>query len=357
MNSKLISAIFLTACLFILSCQRPLIIDDDSPSGKANWELLNFQSERPLLGLHATPFELFSISENEFSRFNSNFELVEKRKLLTGNGVRGIPALSDNTFVRMILDNQSRQVIEFHLPRNPTQVIKILTDSLDVSSGDILEIESLTPRRLGAFSSDGTLFVLPARVLPSRHYALFIFEVLHNQTHDAFTSVKVIKRVELEALSSDGNNLVNVRFLGGNFYVTSKDGAWRIKPSGDKTKIINTWTIDAFLQKSDLFMTGLTGFDMNKSIDNGLSWEKLNINAHAELQRVEMTGDSILTQKVPGTVFYLTPTHDFTKAESIIYPDGVDPNAVIYYGTAFFGGNFFFSLDREIYFTDKLVLK
>lgn len=349
----MLTASVLAVCLLAASCQRPLIVKDDDSKSKAHWELLDYPAERLVLGLHATPFELYVISENQFSRYDGNRVLLEKRPLDVGSGITGTPALSDNAFVRMTTDDQSRQTIEFHLARNPAQIVKIIADDLLSDGEGHLEVEYFA-RRLGAFSTDGALFLLPARLLPARHYVLFLFELEYNTAHTTFTSVKSVKRINLPELGTLPPSMNNVRFADGNFYVTSQHGAWRITPSGDVLKIFPQWMRDVFEWQDKLYITGLNSFDLHESTDKGLTWTRLNQNS--ELKMVETVGDLVLTHEVLGNP-YLSMLGDFVKAKKIVYPAGASTNPSVYYGAAFFAGQYFFSIDREVYFTDKVVVE
>ena len=137
MHSNLAPAAFLAVALSLASCQRPLIVDDDN-GPEAQWDRVDFTSETYIQGLWATPFELYVISENSFSRLNSNLDIIEKRALPIGNG---IPAMSDNTFVRLTTNAQNRQVIEFNLARSASEILRILVDTLPAPPGNTLDVE------------------------------------------------------------------------------------------------------------------------------------------------------------------------------------------------------------------------
>jgi hypothetical protein len=355
MNRVQIVILFFISCWLLSTCQRPLIIDDDQVDTNAKWDLANFQSERLIQGLHATPFEWFAISENEFHRFDGNDKLQEKRPLNTASGVRGIPALNDNTFFRLTIDENSKQVLEFHLTRNPAEVLKLPASSLLATGESHIEIEFLARGPLGAFSSDGTLFLLPAKVFPASRYVFFLFEIQHNTSHTAFASVKVARRVEPAGLAADFAKLNTIRFLDGSFYVTSKEGAWRISPSGDIKKLFTQWMLDFFSWKGKLYVTGLNPFDMHESTDNGITWTRLEQNS--ELKLVETTGEQLFSHEVPGHPFRLG-AEDFLKTREIVYPAvQAAQNPSVFYGVAFFAGRYYFSIDREVYFTNKVVVK
>jgi len=101
-------------------------------------------------------------------------------------------------------------------------------------------------------------------------------------------------------------------------------------------------------------MTGTVDFDLDKSIDNGLTWERVNIGS--ELRHVTVADTSIFTQELPGKFFSLMPK-DFKKAKSIVYPTGTDPNASFFYGLAYFNDRYYFSIDNDIYVTTKVTTK
>ena len=354
MNSNSLLLIVLAVCFLADGCQRPLIIDDDPPPGTdAKWSLVSFQSERLIQRLYATPTELYAISENQFCRFNKNNELLEQRQLDADYGVRGIPELSEHTFVRMTNDSQTRQVVEFHLSRNSSQVVKIVADDLASPADNFLEVEFLA-RTLGAFNDNGTLFLLPSRVFPSRKYAFFLFEIVQNSAHTAFVSVNVIHRIDLDDLSADFANLVNIRFLDGNFYVTAREGAWRIKSSGEVEKISQEWVRDVFTWQNKLYITGFNNTDLLESSDSGLTWKKLEHSSG--LKMVEVTGGLMFTQEVLGIPYQLEK-NDFSKAQKIVYPENVSYDPLIYYGTAFHEGQYYFSIDKEIYFTKEVAVE
>ncbi|MEO1259167.1 MAG: hypothetical protein AAFZ15_10240 [Bacteroidota bacterium] len=353
MNNKLFWPTFLCFCLFsTFSCQRPFLSDDDV-SSKANWEKVGFTAERPIRGIHATPFEWQIITENEFVRFDGENELQEIRPLSTNSGVLGSPALSDNTFVRLTTNDDAKQELEFHLARNPSEIHKLLVDSLAGPTDDFVEVE-FQARQVGVFSDDGTIFLLPVKVLPGRHYVLLMFQVLHNVPHTSFTSVEVIKRINLVELSTDLPRLNALRFVNGNFYVTSQEGTWRITPSGNVEQLFTQWMIDVFPFQGDIYITGLNSFDLHQSTDNGINWERLNQNS--ELKFVTNANEILFTQAASGLV-YQTVDDDLLKAQNIVFPNDYSPQDVVYFGNIFFAGKHYFALDRAIYLTETIVVE
>ncbi|MEZ4952736.1 MAG: hypothetical protein R2825_04080 [Saprospiraceae bacterium] len=339
-----------TLLLLLTACQRPFLADDDTAT-IAVWDLVDFKSEQLIIATHATPFEWHIITENQFARFDGDNKVLEIRPLPRNEGVLGVPALSDNSFVRITTNQDAQQVIEFRLSRNPEEVYTIIADDLAGPSDSFVEVETFG-HRLGVFSTDGTLFMLPIKVLPDRHYAMLLFEVRHNPAHTSFTSVELVKRIDLTSLSTDISKLNSMRFVNGNFYVTSHEGAWRITPSGESKKIFIQWMLDAFTWQGDLYITGINSFDLHKSTDNGLTWERLN--HESALQLVANSNQILFTQKAPGLVFQRVDD-DLMKAKNIVLPADHTQLEAIYYGAFFFGGHYYFSMDREVYVTDVIV--
>ncbi len=348
MNSKFGLATLLAVALFFHSCQRPLIVDDDTSSADAAWELVDYKSNAYIQALHATPFELYVFTENTFARLDDNLEIIEKRELpLSSN----LPTASDNTFVRLTTNTQNRQVVEFNLARSGAEIFKVLTDTLPTPPGNSLDIERLASS-IGAFSADGTLFLMAARVLPARYYSLYLFDIQQNVQHNAFVSVKMVKRIDLTDLDANVDGVIkSITFQGGNFYVASQQGAWRITPAGVATKKFAQWKEDCFTWLGDLYMTGTVPYDLDKSIDNGLTWERVNLAS--DLRHVAVADTTIFTQEVTGKYFSVMPK-DFKQAKPISYPSSAKLNTSLFYGVVYFSDRYYFGIDKDVYAVDKI---
>ena len=72
------------------------------------------------------------------------------------------------------------------------------------------------------------MFLLATKTFPNTHYTFFLFEITMNAAHDEFISVEVLKRIEVPSLGADFANIVSMRFIEGNFYVSTKEGGFRI---------------------------------------------------------------------------------------------------------------------------------
>ena len=348
MFSRPVLVALLATALLLAACQRPLIVDDGPSSSDAAWELVDYKSNAYIQGLFATPFELYVVTENTFARLDANLDIIEKREFPIANG---IPAMSDNTFVRLATNAQNRQVIEFNLARTGSEIFKVLVDTLPVPAGNSLDIERFA-NSLGVFSVDGTRFLMAAKVLPARYYSLYLFDIQQNVQHNSFVSVKMVKRIDLTDLDANVDGTIkSMTFENGNFYLATQQGAWRITPAGVATKPFAQWKEDCFSWHGDLYMTGTVNYDLDKSIDNGLSWERLNISS--ELRHVTVADTVIFTQEVPGKPYSVMPK-DFKKAKPIAYPKGTALSTSLFYGLAYFNDRYYFSIDKDIYVVDKV---
>lgn len=355
--SRLFYYLIVLGLCTISACQKPLFTntDDEQPNnnGEANWTDITFSTERILQNIFGTPFQLYAISENQFFRFDADNELLEKRSLAVDNGVKGRPALSDNVFVRMTTTPNFRQHIEFHSTRNPAAVVKILADSLKNAADDHIEVEFLA-RTLGAFSDDGVLFLLATKTFPNTFYTFFLFEITMNAAHDEFVSIEVLERIDVPSLGADFANIVSIRSINGNFYISTKEGAYRITEEGVVSQIFpqGQWMLDFFPFEGDIYVTGINTFDLHRSEDNGETWERLNQNS--ELKMVEAEGDNIFSHQVVGHAFRLVED-DLLNTKSIKYPTEVDPeNLSAFNGISFYNNQYYILVDRAIYFTDVI---
>lgn len=197
--------------------------------------------------------------------------------------------------------------------------------------------------------------MLPTIVLPDRHYVFLIFEIKHNTAHSSFASIEIKERVEIEALGAEVAKLNNIRFLENNFYVTSREGAWRITPSGEVEKIFYQWMLDCFSWEGSLYATGTNSFDLHRSSDNGHTWVRLNQNS--DLKYAETVGDYIFTHLVLGHRYNVMIGDDFIQSKEFSYPlQSPAATDVSYYGIGELNGNYYFSMDREIFFTNDVAI-
>jgi len=349
---------FLAALNF--GCQRN-IFDDETGGGGGNgngggpvadWEVLELETERLIKNLYATPFQLYFITENEYVRLNEDLELVEKRTLIPNDIGVSRPVLADNVFARMSANNVGKQVLEFHLARNPAGVVKFEIDEIKDTLDDFFEFE-IIQRNLGAFNASETQFLIPARVEKEGEAfaVLYIFEIEYNSTFDEILNITP-NRIELTDLTTDAANItnfVNIRFLKDHFFVSTKKGGYRISEELEVEKIFpsSQWVRDYFEIGDTLYMTGLNSFDMHNSGDAGLTWERLNKNS--SLQMIENVNDRLFNQEVLGTVFSIAET-DLCSLADISYSNDIPVgNLSAFYGLDYFQEQYFLSADTKVF--------
>ena len=356
MNLKAVFSLLLLLPLLFISCvkvdlEKPEPEPDPDPEPMEEdfvpWEQLDFVAERKIQNTLGTPFEFYLITEDVFVRINRSNELIEKRPLIIDNPLYGKPILSDNTFVRITENQDNRQILEFHLTRSPLEIRQFVITELEMAAeNEHIEVD-FNSRYPGTFSDDGVYFLLPTKTFPNHHYTCFLFEIRHTSNHNAFISIEVIDRIDIPELSSAENNLINVKFIGGNYYLATKEGGFRINPTGGVDKVLHPWIMDFFEQGDQLYATGFNEFDFHFSTDNGLSWERAGNSS--ELKMVEVEGGKIFTQELSNRQYKLADDQ-MLKAQSIRYNEELEDEPDSYITVEYFNGLYYISKHKEIYF-------
>ena len=349
-----------------MSCQKNIFEDDTGNNGggggnqTANWEPLEFETERLIKNLYATPFQLYLITDNEFARFNEDLELVEKRTLIPQGIGLSRPVLSDNVFARITTNTAGKQVLEFHLSRNPAGVKKFTVDDLKFPEDDFFEME-IIQRSLGAFNTSETQFLIPARVQENgnAYSVLYVFELVFNSTFDEISSIE-FNRIDLPDLTTDAaniSNIVNVRYFKEHFFVSTKKGGYRISENFQVDKIfpVSQWVRDFFEFEDAMYMTGLNSFDLHKSTDDGLTWERLNKNS--KLKMIENVNGLLFNQEVAGNIF-LAAEDNLCDETAIVYASDIPVgNLSAFYGLDYFQEQYYLSADTKIFHISEIVKK
>lgn len=358
-------ALFIT--FFTISCQKNIFEDDTGDGGgsgggtqTADWEPLDFETERLIKNVYATPFQLFLITDTEFVRFNEDLELVEKRTLIPQGIGLSRPVLSDNVFSRITANTAGKQVLEFHLARNPAGVMKFTADDLKLPSDDFFELE-IVQRSLGAFNASETQFLIPARVENDgdAYSVLYIFDISYNNTFDEFLSIES-HRIDLPDLTTDAaniSNIVNVRYLKEHFLLSTKKGGYRISEDLEVDKIFpsSQWVRDFFVFQDTLYMTGLNSFDLHQSPDDGLVWNRLNKNS--KLKVIENINGFLFNQEVAGTVFLAAENNLCDETEIVYASDIPIGNPSAFFGLDYFQEQYYLSADTKIFHISEIVKK
>ena len=351
--------ILLCALLALLSpygCQLPLDIDPVEPD---TYERIDFNIERLILDLYATPSELYAVTGSHFYRFDSTYNNVANVSLEAADGEIGIPVLSDNVYAYMKSDPNGQEVLEFRLPRNPTVARRFTLSGLAEAADNAL-LSYRTARRVGAFDANGEQFVLPVRVLaqPVNYTAFLFFEIRQNPTLSDILYLEYTNRVDIEDLAADDNTLTSIRFIDEAYFVATEEGAFRITPDGVATRLFFQRMTDFFALNGTLYATGFNDADLHRSFDGGISWERLSSNTQSKLKHVERQGDFLFTQRVRGFPYQIADPddNDLERVLDIDYPEDFPLTSFDkFYGVAFFNGRYHFSVDNEIYHTGRIV--
>lgn len=346
-------------------CQKNIFDDDEGGNGNgggnnptADWTALEFETERLIKNLYATPFQLYLITDNEFARFNEDLELVEKRTLIPQGIGLSRPVLSDNVFTRITANTAGKQVLEFHLARNPAGVKKFNVDELKLPEDDFFEIE-IIQRSLGAFNASETQFLVPAKVENGGEAfsVLYVFEITFNSTFDEFVSIE-FSRIDLPDLTTDAaniTNIVNVRYFKEHFFVSTKKGGYRISEELEVDKIFpsSQWVRDYFVYQDTLYMTGLNSFDLHQSPDAGFEWIRLNKNS--KLKMIENVNGILFNQEVAGQIFAEADQNLCDENEVVYASDIPTGNLSAFYGIDYFQEQYYLSADTRIFRISEIV--
>lgn len=361
-NTNYMTSLFNTRNLFlglftVLICTacfraKPLNPEIEGPK----WQRVeSINLEDPIQNLIGTPFEVYAITENHFARISRQDTLLELRPFQDSDGAIARPILDDNFFVRYTLDT-GKDVIEFHATRNPGVQHRIVADDLKNATDNKVEIDR-EARLNGAFNDTETQFVLLTIV--NFHYVAFYFDIEPNINYNQILSLTPTHRIDLMDVEEGEDQLQVVRFINGNYYVGTKNGAYRLTPDGNAERPQNIgdlgrWIVDFFKKDNRIIATGFNSFDQHTSLDNGLSWVRLN--EESELQEIEMVGDSVFSQRALGFPWGLV-SDDLLDVDEIFYSDEIDTGEGSnnsFYGIGYSNGKFYINYEKEIFYIESI---
>ena len=348
---------FLFALVFIsLSSCVPVLNNAPIVTGDGGWTVVPaVNAESPIVTLHATPYELYAITNTHFFRLDLNTELVEKISI--NRDTRpffGSPVTSDNTFVQIIQNTDNNQVLNFQMVRNSSNIKKIVINEV-LSPGENFTVES-SPHVQGAFNNDGTKYYLPGILSAgsvSKEYVL-IFNITLNSSGTDFIAIQLSQKVPIPGLATLGK-VVSSKYVGGSFYLATQDGGFRITPDGIVTKIFNSWALDFFSKGSKFYSTGFNSSDFLQSSD-GSTWT--HSSTPSPLKLVKSAGDYLFSTSLPtwGSRFQVSDS-TMTQAKELVYNSDFTAAQLVYYDVEFFHNNYYLVVDKQLYTTPKLKLK
>jgi hypothetical protein len=349
-------ALFFALILPFTSC-IPLVDKPVSPADNPDeypWKSVTAVSaNQAIRGIHATPFELYFLSNNFLFRLDDKLNLQEKRLLPTDRSFFGAPIMSDNVFVRVTQNASNDAVFEFNIARNAQNVRKIAASALvDTAKRETFVPEAVYEQTLqpGAFSDDGTKLLLVGTVNSNKVFAIIV-DIQLDFPATNFSRIAVLKRVELPDLLS--KKLESIRFVNGNFYIATQNGGYRVTPAGEVKKVFNHWALDFFAIGNTLYSSPYSAYDFHISSDSGLTWRRA---APSELKYVNVVNNRVFSQISRGVNYASLGDSTLTKLLKVKYnPDlFISRTETVDYHIRYFKGKYFMNDGNKIYAMDTI---
>ena len=353
---------FIAFAILFSNCVR---VPGNSEPGNENPELNpwvsvdNLISEQLILNLKATAFSLFVISEGEYFILDDKKQIASNHVFLDNPKNHGIPAFSDNVFVRLGSDGVNRKVVEFHATKAPDRSVNIKEEELAESPNETIRVNSTISGEIGAFNSAGNRFLLSTISSPKVEQKFILFKVETDASTYSVQNVSIADDIPtggyivIDDIPTDDNSINTIKHFGDYFYVGASTGAYRIDKDGRVSKISDDWTLDFFRGGSNLYSTSLSG-SMHVSEDNGRTWDRSNLQS--DLKFVKIRGPKLVSQNQIGQIFH---TPDDINYIFDVEPMKINPtlegNEGLYRAFEFFNQEYYFSVGKELYFADDIV--
>ena len=342
-------------CLFTASsCYK-----DIGASSIANnpWENIDFTAIGAIRTMHAAPVEVMAITDQDFFRINSANEVIEERQIGLAADYFGRPALGDWVFARFVEKN-NRNVAEFHLARNSNQIFDLIVNDIQVPAGTSINLEGTATKNVGTFNDDSSqlAFVVELNRTEGSNFGIVIVDINLNGTKDEFVSVEVIKVVDIPEMRSNAQRMSSITFIGGAYYVTSKDGGFRVTANGNYQQVVSGWTLDAFDKEGTIYMTSFNDFDFFKSENNGVTFERVGTTSPA---KYVFKGDGqYFSHERRGAEFVLIDD-DFEDVRDIVYNKEIKDksNGDAFWNIIYMGGRYYINVQGEIWFLEEIKLE
>jgi hypothetical protein len=348
--AAIFTTVSFTACIPLKSNDDP---SNSTPTSENPWQLLTGGStNRVIRSMRSTIFELQAVTDDQFLRFDRNFQLIEKRILQSDRLLFGSPVMTDNLFLRVSQGDNNRQILEFHVTKNAAVIRKIPVAEL-TNAAEAFEVDA-SGRLFAAFSDDGTkCFIYGKQTFPLQKPQVFILDIQMNVATTDIVGITVTKKVDIPNATTD-RKIESVRFFGGNCYLATKEGGYRITPDGVITKLFGTYCLDFFVKNGRIYSTG---FDVNQfyeSLNNGLTFRTTGQNT--TLKYVETAGAYAFSQNQRGFQFGVADSA-LTKPLQIVYNTAFPNNQFDIYNTVtYFENRYFINVNKDIFFQKEKVL-
>lgn len=339
--------------ILILLSFSACLIKPPEPEPDPWTKLENYISQSNIRVLHATPDELYILSDDEFARLNKNNEFIEKRSFSLPLDFTGRSSISNHTFYQIILSDSSAMEINFQLTKTPGPRYTIKIDDY-ISSGDAALLPDGKDRNISTYNDDGTQFIIPVIQIPDSYYAFFLFDVKLNLANNNFEEISLAARINVSDFPANSGNLNSVIFIDGYYYATSVHGAIRIDPLNNSyEKVSDQWIIDVFKYGDKIYASGFNNL-LLVSADNGLNFTALNVSDNPpKFQLIDVENGHIFSQQAIGFPFNLIES-DFSRSRKVALNDDIIQDFSAFQDIEYFNGNYYLSVFRELYFSPEI---
>lgn len=319
------------------------VVDEDS----IVWEDNVMVFRERVLSLLANDAELHVATESEFVRFTMSEDTtlteLERRPLIRQYANSGQPALHPLVFARSIKDiGSGEELVQFSLVQNSGGTRQISIDSLSavpmtaVFGGEVV----------GAFNRTGTVYLQPVYRRDKRNLALMRFELRTNSTFTEFTSIRFTGLIDFPNVRESQRAYSTIKFLDGNFYLATKQGAYLIDNAGNAERIIApTADIrDFFRYEGIYYATQSTAGPLFESQD-GLAWTPSGIVS--DLKMVNVFGNDIVSHELEGWKWRVSEGVE-AQAKPLKLNDDFPLGNDMYFDIVTMRRQFYMSVDRRI---------
>ncbi len=300
-----------------------------------------------ILGMLANDGELFTVTESEFVRHtmvnDSTLMEIERRPLLRQYANSGQPALHPVVFARSIRDiGNGEELIQFSLVQNAAATRVLSIDSLGVEPLSAV----FGGEFVGAFDRTGTVYLQPVYRRDTRRVAVLRFELKTNTAFTEFVSIRYTGLIDFPNVRQTERAVSTIKWLDGNFYMATKQGAYLITRTGVAERIItpSADVRDVFRYEGVYYATQSSTGPLYESQD-GLAWTTSGIVT--DLRLVRVFGDQLLSHDFEGWRWNITA--DITQQSK---PLAINESFPIendkYFGLVNLRGKFYMSIDRRI---------
>ncbi len=336
---------WLAACRCV-SCDDDVVLVEEQA-----WEATDLTTDNRIIALHATATELLVFTPTEYLRTSptgSTIDVIEKRQFLPLFRTLGRPAVNDLVFARASLNTTTNaELLEFQLTQTGAGSVEFAIDSL---TPELVAVEQKAAA-IGAFSSNGRVYVQPVILRDTRSLSLMFFELDYNSSFTRFDSVTFAGMVAIPGVLEDDQVVSNIKYLDGNFYLATKRGGYRVSESGVVELVINnsTWVRDFFKYDGDYYATQIGVGAVLQSSD-GRNFERGNV---LEIALVQVLGDHLVSQDFEGYQYEITPSLE-VQTRPLKLNDDFPLQNDIYFGLDRLDNNFYLGVDRQVWRAEEL---